>query len=115
MSLNNGKKKNNFEHLDLARPVPLAVVREGRLTFGARGLYIYLKNLPVGMTPSMESCNSSEGKARLSSLLKELKKIGAIRYEPIRDSDGTLQGTRMIIAEPVEWARDISMEKNDGL
>ncbi len=93
-------------HGDLARPIPLTVIRDGRLSFGARGLYCYLRNLPEGRTPSVESCESPEGKTRLGTLLKELRSVGAVRYEPIRDVNGRLAGTTMILADPEDWAID---------
>lgn len=92
--------------LDKALPVALAVIRDGRLSFGARGLYVYLSNLDVGMTPSIASCVTPEGTTRLASLLKELRAIGAIRYEPIRDLNGQLGGKTMVLVPPEEWAID---------
>ena len=86
--------------------VALAAIRDDRLTFAARGLYIYLANLPVGQTPSMASCNAPDGRTKLASRLRELKKIGAIRYEVIRGLDGRVAGKTMVIVPPAEWALD---------
>lgn len=100
--------------LPLARPVSLAAIRDGRLSFGARGLYLYLSNLPVGMTPSMASCESPEGSTWLATLLKELRSVGAIRYEPIRGLDGRLGGTIMILVPAEEWACLVPSMGNAG-
>jgi len=87
-----------------ARPQKRAVLRDARLSFGARGLYALLSDYPgnwsfnkaqiLGMTP--------EGAWALDSKLAELQKVGALSIEKNKLDDAQ---ARKINARALEEAR----------
>lgn len=118
------------------KPLKRAVVRDTRLSWGARGLFNFLWDLPgawncykshlVQMAPG--------GRTRLDGLISELQAVGAIRIEPRRLSEteatvameaaeikgskkkykpGQLVGWRWIIVHPDTWAIEAPLSTNN--
>lgn len=91
-----------------SKPMPRALLRDGRLSFGARGLFAYLWDLPSGWRTNSEhlSTVSPQGRDAVRTLLKELEKAGAMRSEAIRNEQGLMAGKRWILISPDRWAID---------
>ncbi|MDA8381744.1 MAG: hypothetical protein M0037_01475 [Betaproteobacteria bacterium] len=91
-----------------AKPLARALLRDGRLTFGARGLFAFLWDLPRGWRVTVAHLVNMgpEGRDAIRSRIDELQKIGAMRIEEIRKDDGSghIVGTRWILVTPDRWA-----------
>lgn len=101
--------------IEFSKPIARAVLRDRRLSFGARGLFIFVWDLPAGWRPNIGHLSrmGPERKDAIRSRLRELQNVGAIRFEPIQSDDGKLRGTRWILVNPQKWAR-ISPLKSSG-
>ena len=84
---------------EFSKPIARAVLRDGRLTFGARGLFTFLWDLPHGWRPNVEHLSKMgpEGKDAVRTKLRELQSVGAMRIEPIQDGKGRLSGKRWVL------------------
>lgn len=93
--------------IEFSKPIARAVLRDRRLSFGARGLFIFLWDLPAGWRPNIGHLSrmGPERKDAIRSRLRELQNVGAIRFEPIQSDDGKLHGKRWILVNPQKWAR----------
>lgn len=102
--------------IQFSKPIARAVLRDRRLSFGARGLFIFLWDLPASWRPNVKhlSLMGPEGKEAIRSRLRELQAVGAIRFEPIQSGDGKLHGKRWILANPQKWARISPLGSSDG-
>lgn len=115
------------QETDFTRPIKRAVLRDARLSWGARAIFCFIWDLPRGW-----SCNRShlmtmapEGRTRMDRLIGELQAVGAIFIEPrnlnlaeaLAETEaaaekgikkkyraGQLKGWRWIIKHPDEWA-----------
>jgi hypothetical protein len=114
--------KRNGDDPVFSKPINRALLRDIRLTYGARGLFAMLWDFPsdwiyysshiVGMSPS--------GMTQLKNYLKELRNIGAIDIKPqqLTDEDaralneegakyykvGQIVGKKWILNNPKIWA-----------
>ncbi len=120
-----------FQHAaqetDFTKPLKRAVLRDARLSWGARGLFSFIWDLPNSW-----ECHKSHlvemspgGRSRLNGLISELQAVGAIKIEPRRLSEaeaiaataaatakgleknykaGQVLGWRWIIKHPDTWA-----------
>lgn len=97
--------------IEFSKPIARAVLRDRRLSFGARGLFIFVWDLPAGWRPNIGHLSrmGPERKDAIRSRLRELQNVGAIRFEPIQSDDGKLRGTRWILVNPQKWARISSL------
>ena len=97
--------------IEFCKPISRASLRDGRLSFGARGLFAFLWDLPVGWRPNVGHLSKMgpDGKDAIRSRLRELENVGAIRIEPIQSDDGKLHGRRWILVNPQKWARISSL------
>lgn len=97
--------------IEFCKPIARASLRDRRLSFGARGLFAFLWDLPVGWRPNVWHLSQMgpEGKDAIRSRLRELENVGAIRIEPIQRDDGKLHGRRWILVNPQKWARISSL------
>lgn len=93
--------------IEFCKPIARAVLRDGRLSFGARGLFAFLWDLPHGWRPNVEHLSKMgpEKKDAIRSRLRELQAVGAMRIEPIRCAAGKLSGKRWVLVSPDRWAR----------
>lgn len=91
-----------------AKPIVRALLRDGRLSWGARGLFAFLWDLPVGWKPNIAHLAKMgpDGRDAVRARLAELEAIGALRIEPIRGPDGKLAGKRWVLVAPERWARE---------
>ncbi|MHB1619836.1 MAG: hypothetical protein ACYCTY_07640 [Sulfuricella sp.] len=92
--------------VDYSKPLARALLRDGRLSFGARGLFAFLWDLPSGWkTNSIHLAGMSpQGRDAVRTLLKELEAVGAMRDEAIRGKGGRLAGSRWVLVTPERWA-----------
>ena len=94
-------------------PLPRALFRDVRLSFGARGLFAFLWDLPNGWRYNLAhlATMGPEGRDALRARLRELQVVGAVRIEAIReDSDGNpipcgrVSGKRWVLIAAERWA-----------
>lgn len=93
--------------VDYSVPLPRALLRDARLSFGARGLFAFLWDLPRGWILRLAHLiwMGPEGRDALRARLRELERVGAIRIEPLRDTEtGRLAGKRWILVAADRWA-----------
>ncbi len=92
--------------IDFAKPIHRALLRDARLSWGARGLFSFLWDLPRGWRPRLSHlvCMAPDGRDAVRSRIKELECLGAIRFEPIRGEGGRLCGKRWVLVSPERWA-----------
>lgn len=117
----------NGEDTPFTKPIKRALLRDARLSYGARGLFAMLWDFPsdwvfysshiVGMSPC--------GMTQLKSYLKELRSIGAIKILPKQLSNeeaialnkvsqktyraGQITGKQWILNNPDYWAIETSL------
>lgn len=92
--------------VNYSKPLARALLRDGRLSFGARGLFAYLWDLPKNwkVKSTHLATQSPLGKDAVKTLLKELEEVGAMRVEIIRGEGGKLAGKRWVLVSPDRWA-----------
>ena len=117
----------NGEDTPFTKPIKRALLRDARLSYGARGLFAMLWDFPsdwvfysshiVGMSPC--------GMTQLKSYLKELRSIGAIKILPKQLSNeeavslnkvsqktyraGQITGKQWVLNNPDYWAIETSL------
>lgn len=98
-------------------PLHRAVIRDSRLSWGARGLFAFLWDLPSGWSVCVEHLArmSPDGRDAVRSRLKELRSIGAMRIEGVRGESGQLNGRRWVIISPSRWAREFPLSTDDEI
>lgn len=102
--------------IQYSKPIARNVLRDTRISFGARGLFIFLWDLPSTWKPNVKHLSQMgpEGKEAIRSRLRELQDVGAIRFEAIQHEDGKLHGKRWILVNPQKWARLRHLKSSDG-
>jgi len=90
----------------LRAQIPRSVLRDQRLSFGARGLFAFLWDLPGGWEIRLAhlAALGPEGRDAIRARLKELERVGAIRIEEQRRDNGTISGKTWIMVNPDRWA-----------
>lgn len=101
--------------LNFAKPIERAALRDGRLSWGARGLFFFLWDMPLRWGPRLNHLAKMgpEGRDAVRSRLAELEAVKAIRIEPIRLPDGTLAGKRWVLRAPNLWAQEFPLKADD--
>jgi hypothetical protein len=96
-----------------SKPIARAVVRDERLSWAARGLFVFLWDLPDGwrLRASHIAKMGPQGRDAINSLLKELQHVGALETKHIRSSDGTFNGKRWLVRDPGLWAKESKLSK----
>lgn len=123
----------NGEETPFTKPIKRALLRDARLSYGARGLFAMLWDFPsdwvfysshiVGMSPC--------GMTQLKGYLKELRSIGAIKILPKQLSNeeamalnkasqktyraGQITGKQWILNNPDYWAIETSLSSENNL
>lgn len=94
-------------------PLPRALFRDLRLTFGARGLFAFLWDLPVGWVFRLEHLVTMgpEGRDALRARLRELQQVGAVKIEVIRADAGRLAGKRWVLIAADRWAIEAPLRR----
>lgn len=89
-----------------AVPIPRALFRDVRLTFGARGLFAFLWDLPQGWVLRLDHLvkMGPEGRDAIRARLRELEQVGAMRIEAIRAASGRVAGKRWVLIAADRWA-----------
>jgi hypothetical protein len=95
---------NKFERVVVER----ALLREQRLTFGARGLFAFLWDLPTGWKICLRhlASMSPQGITAVRSMLRELEKIGALEVLDKRGERGRMAGKEWMLFPPETWAKE---------
>ncbi len=68
---------------------------DNRLSWGARGLFLYLHGRPEGWKinfKNLKNRSSSDGKSKLNKYIKELQRYGYLKIEKIKDEAGRFKG-----------------------
>lgn len=94
-----------------AVPLPRALFRDARLTFGARGLFAFLWDLPEGWVLRLGHLvkMGPDGRDALRARLRELEQVGAVRIEAIRADGGRVAGKRWVLIAADRWAIEASL------
>lgn len=99
--------------IDFTKPLPRALFRDARLSFGARGLFAFLWDLPKGWHIRLAhlAMMGPDGRDALRARLRELQEVGAIRIEANREDDdgntipgGRVAGKRWVLVAANRWA-----------
>lgn len=92
--------------IDFAKPLARALLRDGRLSWGARGLFAFLWDLPDGWRPRISHLvlMGPDGREAVRSRLAELEGVGALRIEALRGEKGLLAGKRWVLVSANRWA-----------
>lgn len=98
-------------------PMHRALVRDSRLSWGARGLFVFLWDLPSGWRPNVAHLVGM-GTARrdaVRTLMTELESLGAVRLEKLREEgSGKILGTRWVVVSPERWAREAPLRGGEA-
>lgn len=88
------------------KPIERALLRDRRLSWGAKGIFAFLWDCPDNWKPKVSHLMKMgpDGRDSTRSRLRELESVGAMRREPLFNSDGKLAGTRWILRAPRLWA-----------
>lgn len=103
--------------IDFTKPLPRALFRDARLSFGARGLFAFLWDLPKGWHIRLAhlAMMGPDGRDSLRARLRELEKVGGIRIEPIRDEEsGRVAGKRWVLISADKWAIESPLAAASG-
>ncbi|WP_119967227.1 hypothetical protein [Simplicispira lacusdiani] len=97
-------------------PVHRAALRDSRLSWGARGLFAFLWDLPSNWTPCAAHLKKMgpDGRDAVRARLAELEAVGALRFERIPGEGGRFSGTRWVILSPAAWAREAPLRGGEG-
>lgn len=92
--------------IDFAKPIARALLRDARLSWGARGLFAFLWDLPRGWRPRIAHLVSAgpDGRDAVRARIRELEAVEAMRIEPIVGDGGRLAGKRWVLLAPHLWA-----------
>lgn len=93
--------------VEFSKPLARALFRDSRLSFSARGLFAFLWDLPADwlIRSTWLATRGPDGKDAIRARLAELRAVGAMRIEPIREADGKVAGTRWVLISPEKWAK----------
>lgn len=100
-----------------ARQFPRALLRDSRLTFSAKGLFIFLWDLPIGWRIRATHLASIGPQRRdaIRSILRELVAVGALRVAAVRAERGRLSGKKWILRSPHLWAIEATLSRREPL
>ncbi len=92
--------------VSFAKPLPRALLRDRRLSWGARALFAFLWDCPGGWRPRIAHLSKMgpEGKDAVRARLRELERVGAMRVEPIQGDGGLFEGKRWVLIAAERWA-----------
>ncbi len=114
-----------------AKPFPRALIRDGRLSFAARGFFAFLWDMPANWKPRM--CHlvkmSAAGRDALLRLRRELEAVGGLTVEVVRLTReeaeewnagdparrrpyraGQVVGSRWVLMSPEFWAVEMPLK-----
>lgn len=100
-----------------ARQFARALLRDSRLTFSAKGLFIFLWDLPLGWRIRAIHLASVGPQRRdaIRAILHELEVVGALRVEAVRGERGRLSGKKWILRSPHLWAIESPLSRREPL
>lgn len=83
-----------------------AVFRDVRISWGAKGLFGFLADLPINwrFCAAHLATRGPDKKHTIRRLLAELRSVGALQEEIVRGERGRLKGKRWILRSPRLWA-----------
>lgn len=121
--------------IKFAKPFVRALIRDGRLSFAARGLFVFLWDLPSGWEPNIRHLIKMSGAGRdaLMRLRRELEQVGGVEVEAIRLTSeqaadrnavdperrhpyraGQVVGSRWVLVAPDLWAIEMPLNEKAG-
>lgn len=102
--------------IKFAKPLPRALLRDARLSWGARGLFAFLWDLPSTWSPNIKHLSGMgpDGRDAVRARLAELEAVGALRIEPIRADGGQLAGKRWVLVCADRWAREAPLSNGSA-
>jgi len=91
-----------------SRPIARALLRDLRLSWGAKGIFAFLWDCPKNWSPNVDHLSKMgpAGRDATRARLRELEAVGAMRREPEFGSNGKLKGSRWILRAPNLWAHE---------
>ncbi len=91
-----------------SRPIARALLRDPRISWGAKGLFAFLWDCPRNWKPNIAHLAKMgpDGHDATRSRLKELEKVEAMQRKPLFGGDGKLMGSRWIMRAPNLWAHE---------
>lgn len=105
-----------IDRQEFSVPISRSVLRDRRLSFGARGLFAFLWDLPENWQPRISHlCEMSpDGRDAIRARLRELEALGAVKIEAIRDPEtGRVSGKKWKIFSPDLWAKKFGLKSDD--
>lgn len=99
-----------------SRPIERALLRDPRITWGAKGVFSFLWDCPIDWVPNVSHLTKlgPDGRDATRSRLRELEAVGAMRREPLIGVDGKLSGSRWILRAPRLWAQEAPLGGTEG-
>lgn len=94
------------------KPIARALLRDARLSFGARGLFSFLWDLPDGWQTNIKhlSTMGPQGREAIRSLIRELEAVAAMQDKPIQNEvDGKFAGRQWVLFAPHLWALEFGL------
>jgi hypothetical protein len=100
-----------------ARQFPRALLRDSRLTFSAKGLFVFLWDLPTGWRVRATHLANVGPQRRdaIRAILKELEAVGALRVEAVRAERGRLSGKKWVLRSPHLWAVEAPLSRREPM
>lgn len=97
--------------IKLSRPIERALLRDRRISWGAKGIFAFLWDCPRNWAPNVKHLSQMgpDGRDATRSRLKELEEVKAMRREPLFGADGKLMGSRWIMRAPSLWAQEVPL------
>lgn len=106
----------NFEQPVYAKPIVRAVVRDERLSFGARGLFVFLADLPERWVINFSDISRRGGPKRrtaVRTLVRELEMVGALEIRQEKQRNGRFGKTVWSLKNPTIWAQETSLKRTN--
>lgn len=89
-----------------AVPIARALVRDRRISWGAKGLFVFLWDCPRNWRPNAAHLAEMgpDGVKAVRSRMEELVQVGGLRLETRFGPDGLFAGKRWVLRAPEFWA-----------
>lgn len=96
----------------MACPIERAALRDARLSWAARGLFVFLWDLPEGWRPCLTHLTGmgTDKVTATRSAMRELEAVGALRLEKMRGEGGQLLGQRWVVVSASRWANETPLK-----
>ena len=91
-----------------AVPIARSLVRDRRISWGAKGLFVFLWDCPKNWRPNASHLAEMgpDGVRAVRSRMAELVAVGGLRLETRFGADGLFEGKRWVLRAPELWAKE---------